>query len=163
MKQILILSRTPLLQHASGLLPDLAVPNVLPFGQGLDIGLGLAQAVALDDAEVTEQGLVPDAVGRGQAEELGEGDVLRPLVSHEQDEGLGLDELVALLEDGKEEGLVELLEVLHGLKGFDFYPGVAALEDPFQGIERERRVDELEGVGDTAPAMAVDCLFVSPS
>src|SRR4030065_15525 len=50
MKQILILSRTPFLQYASGLLPDLAVPDVLPLLQGLDVRGGLAQAAAPDDA-----------------------------------------------------------------------------------------------------------------
>src|SRR4030042_6676482 len=117
MKQILILSRTPFLQYASGLLPDLAVPDVLPLRQGLDGRGGLAQVAAPDDAEVAEERLVPQAIGGGRTEELGEGDVFCPLVPHEQDQGFGLDELVLLCQDGKEEGLVELLEVLHRLEG----------------------------------------------
>src|SRR5674476_893042 len=112
MKQILILSLTPCLQEAGRLLPDLAVPEILPLGQRFDVRGGFAQAVAPDDAEVAPERLVPDAVGGGQSEELGEGNVLRPLVAHEQDQGLGLNELVLLFEEREEEGLVIFLEVL---------------------------------------------------
>ena len=149
-----------LIPHATSpeggrLLPDLAVPNVLPFGQRLEVRGGFAQAVALDDADVAQERLVAQAVGRGQAEELGEGHVFRPLVAHEQDQGLGLDELVPLFEDREEEGLVVLLEVLHGLEGLDLDRRVAGFVDLLQGLQGERRVDEPEAVGDPAQELAV--------
>src|SRR4030042_5757434 len=111
MKQSLILSLTPFLQNAPGFLPDLAVPDILPLGQGLDVGQGIAKVAALDDPEVPEERLVPAAVGGRQPEELGESDVFGPLVPHEEDQRFGLDELVLLSQDGEEEGLVEFLEV----------------------------------------------------
>jgi len=138
-------------------------PEVLPLGQRGDVEGGLAQAVAADDVDVAQDGLVPDPIGGRQAEELGEGDVFGPLVAHEKDQGFGLDEGVLSLQDGEEEGLVEFPGGSAWPGGLDLDGRVAGLEDLLQGLEGDGRVDELEGVGDPAQELAVRGLLLEPA